>query len=60
MRIVKALSVIGLAAFLVLQGLFFIAASSSPALEAAIGLIGLATGALIFISLSHWIEHKKD
>jgi formate hydrogenlyase subunit 3/multisubunit Na+/H+ antiporter MnhD subunit len=61
MKVVKALSVIGLAAYLIFQGLFYIAEAHSPAIHAIIGILGLVSGALIFISLSHWIhgDHRS-
>lgn len=60
MRVVKLLSLIALAAFLILQGLLYVGEFTSPILFSAIGFIGLAAGILIFISFSHWIEHKKE
>lgn len=60
MKIVRILSVIGLAAYLVLQGLFYLAEQTSPFLHALIGIVGIATGALIFISLGHWINMAKE
>ncbi|MCC5831734.1 MAG: hypothetical protein JJU12_01660 [Chlamydiales bacterium] len=60
MKIVRVLSVIGLAAYLVLQGLFYLAEATAPALHALIGIIGLGTGALIFISLGHWANMGKE
>lgn len=60
MKVIRVLSVIGLASYLVLQGLFYIGEMSSPILRAVIGFVGLAAGALMFISLSHWINIKKE
>lgn len=60
MKIVRVLSVIGLAAFLVLQGLYYMAEAQSPFIHALIGLVGLATGALMFISLGHWANLGKE
>ncbi len=61
MKTVRVLSVITLAGYLVFQGLYYLAEMSSPTSHAAIGLLGLASGALMFISLSHWINfHKED
>ena len=59
MKTIRILSVIGLAAYLILQGLFFLALIHSPAILAVTGIIGLATGVLMFISLIHWIRYKK-
>ena len=58
MHIVKALSIIGLGAFLIMQGLFYLAELQSPIIHAAIGLLGIVSGALIFISLKHWFSEK--
>jgi hypothetical protein len=59
MHVVKTLSIIGLAAFLILQGLFFIAGIEAPMTHAAIGLLGLISGALMFISLGHWVKEER-
>jgi len=56
MHIVKALSIIGLAGFLIFQGFFYLAEMDSPVAIAGIGLLGLVSGALMFISLGHWIS----
>ena len=58
MNIIKALSIIGLASFLILQGLFYLAELQSPIVHAGIGLLGLISGALMFISLNHWVHEK--
>ena len=55
MHIVKKLSIIGLAAYLVLQGLLYFIEIEGPALPTAIGMIGLGTGMLMFISLGNWL-----
>jgi len=60
MKAVKVLSVIGLAAFLVLQGLYLTFESTSPLFHSLIGIVGLATGVLMFISLTHWVGSHKD
>ena len=59
MKTIKALSIIFLAAYLIFQGLFYIAEMKTPVTHAAIGLLGLGAGVLMFISLHHWIEEKK-
>jgi hypothetical protein len=56
MHIVKGLSIIGLAAFLIFQGLFFLIEMDTPVAQAAIGLLGLVSGALMFISLGCWLH----
>ncbi len=60
MKTVRVLSVIGLAAYLVFNGLFNLGEMDSPTIRAAIGLLGLISGALMFISLGHWINIKKE
>jgi len=60
MRVIRILSVIGLAAYLVLQGLYYIGLQASPTLHAIIGAIGLGTGVLMFISLGHWTDWHKE
>jgi hypothetical protein len=60
MKIIRILSIISLAAYLVLSGLFFIGEQTSPTLHALIGVLGLAAGVLIFISLSHWVDFSKE
>ena len=59
MRIVKDLSIIGLAGFLTCQGLYYLGEMSRPVLHAGIGILGLAAGVLMFVSLTHWVEHHK-
>jgi hypothetical protein len=60
MRIIRALSIIGLAAYLVLQGLYFFSEQTSPLLHSLIGVVGLATGVLMFITLTHWFDPSRD
>jgi hypothetical protein len=60
MKAIRILSIIGLAAYLVLEGIFWLFDVQSPIFEAFIGAIGLATGVLIFISLTHWFDNTKD
>lgn len=60
MRTVRILSVISLASYLVFQGLYYLAEMASPVSHAAIGLLGLLSGALIFISLGHWANLHKE
>jgi hypothetical protein len=60
MKIIRVLSIIGLAAYLVLQGFYLLTESQSPSLHALIGILGLASGALIFISISHWVDYHKE
>ncbi len=60
MKTVRILSVIALAAFLIFQGLFYLMEMDAPAIHAAIGLLGLTSGALMFISLSHWTDFHKE
>ncbi|MGD2169568.1 MAG: hypothetical protein PVI40_04950 [Chlamydiota bacterium] len=59
MHTIKSLSIIALAAYLIFQGLYYLAELSTPVVHAAIGLLGLASGILMFISLNHWVEHHK-
>jgi hypothetical protein len=54
MHVVKSLSIITLAAYLVFQGLFYLAEMDAPVAQAAIGLLGLVSGGLMFISLGCW------
>lgn len=60
MKTIRVLSIIMLAAYLIFQGLFYLAEINTPIIHAAIGLLGLASGVLIFVSLSHWINYHKD
>jgi hypothetical protein len=60
MKTIRVLSIILLASYLVFQGLFYLAEMTSPIAHAAIGLLGLGSGILIFVSLSHWINQKKE
>jgi len=60
MKTIRALSIIFLAAFLILQGLYYILELTTPVVHAAIGLLGLGSGILIFISFEHWIHIKKE
>lgn len=60
MKAIRVLSVIGLAIYLVLQGLYFLTERQSLWLHNTIGVVALATGVLIFISLSHWINIRKE
>lgn len=60
MKTIRVLSIIFLAAYLILQGLYYIAEITTPIIHAAIGLLGLGSGLLIFISLSHWVDLKKE
>ncbi|MFZ0566014.1 MAG: hypothetical protein WAM28_07510 [Chlamydiales bacterium] len=61
MKVIRVLSIISLASYLVLQGLYYLALESSPLLHAAIGILGLGAGALMFISLGHWTDlHKEE
>lgn len=60
MKTVRVLSVILLAAYLILQGLYYLGEMNSPTIHAAVGLLGFASGILMFISLSHWINIKKE
>ena len=60
MKLVRGLSVIGVAAYLVLQGLYLFSNADSPMVYSAIGLIGLVAGALIFVSISCWADPKNE
>ena len=60
MKTVRALSIIALACFLILQGLYFLAELTTPTVHAAIGLLGLGAGVLMYISLRNWIDHHKE
>lgn len=60
MRIIRILSIIGLAAYLILAGIYLIGDQESPEFLAFIGAVGLATGVLMFISLGHWIDFRKE
>ena len=60
MKTIRALSVIVLAAYLIFQGLYYLAELSSPVTHAAIGILGLGAGILMFISLGHWIDISKE
>ncbi len=59
MKTIRVLSIIFLAAYLILQGLYYVAEMSTPVVHAAIGLLGLGAGIMIFVSFSHWINFKK-
>ncbi|MGD2169569.1 MAG: hypothetical protein PVI40_04955 [Chlamydiota bacterium] len=59
MHTIKSLSIIALAGYLIFQGLFYLAEITAPIIHAAIGLLGLTSGILIFISLGHWVDHHK-
>jgi len=60
MKIVRILSVVALAAFLIFQGLGYLSESVSPMMMAAQGLLALTSGVLMFISLSHWANYKSE
>jgi len=60
MKTIRALSIIVLAAYLIFQGLYYLAEISSPIVHAAIGILGLGAGVLIFISLGHWVDISKE
>ena len=60
MKTIRALSIIALAAYLVFQGLYYLAELSSPVTHAAIGILGLGAGVLMFISLGHWVDINKE
>lgn len=60
MKAVRIISIIGLAAYLVLQGLYYIGGLTSPVIHALIGFVGLGTGVLMFISLTHWVDWHKE
>lgn len=60
MKALRVLSVIGLALYLILQGVFYLAESTSPVLHATTGIVGLISGILILVSLSHWIDLRKE
>jgi len=60
MKTIRVLSIILLASYLIFQGLFYLAEMASPVAHAAIGLLGLGSGILIFISLGHWIDLRKE
>jgi hypothetical protein len=55
MHIVRGLSIIGLAVYLVFQGIFYMVDIEGPVPPIAIGLVSLFTGVLMFISLGHWL-----
>jgi hypothetical protein len=59
MHVVRSLSVIGLAAYLIFQGIYYIGELDTPVIHAAIGLLGLVSGALMFISLGCWCKEDK-
>ena len=58
MKVIRALSVIALAGYLIFQGLYYLAEMPSPVMHAATGLLGLTAGVLMFLSLGHWLEHS--
>ena len=60
MKTIRVLSLILLAAYLILQGFYYIAEMTTPIIHAAIGLLGLGAGTLMFISLGHWVNLKKE
>jgi len=60
MKIIRALSIIALAAYLIFQGLYYLAELASPVIHAAIGILGLGAGVLMFISLGHWVDVTKE
>lgn len=60
MKTIRVISIIGLAAFLCLQGLYWLSGATSPGFQILVGIVGLATGILMFISLTHWICCCKD
>lgn len=60
MKTVRVLSIILLAAFLTFQGLYYFSEETVPVVRAAIGLLGLISGVLMFISLGHWIDIRKE
>jgi len=60
MKTIRALSIIALAAYLIFQGLYYLAELSSPVTHAAIGILGLGAGVLMFISLGHWVDISKE
>lgn len=60
MKIVRILSVIALAVFLIFQGLGYLSETVSPIMMAAEGLLALLAGILIFISLGHWANFKSE
>lgn len=60
MKTIRVLSIILLAGYLVFQGLYYIAEMTAPVAHAAIGLLGFGAGILMFISLNHWINLKKE
>ncbi len=59
MRLLRMLAVIGLAAYLVLQGLFLLTGFGGAVALGIVGIIGLITGVLIFVSLGHWFRMDK-
>lgn len=54
MKNVKVISVILLAAYLVLTGFSYFVDFDSPVFDAGMGLISLAAGILMFVSLGSW------
>ncbi len=60
MKTIRALSIIALAAYLIFQGLYYLAELTSPVTHAAIGILGLGAGVLMFISLGHWVDVSKE
>ena len=60
MKTIRVLSIIFLAAYLILQGLFYVAEMTTPIVHAAIGLLGLGAGILMFVSLGHWVDLRKE
>jgi len=54
MKNMKVLSIILLAAFLVLTGFSYFVDIESPIFDAGLGLISLAAGILMFVSLGSW------
>lgn len=73
MRVIRVLSIIGLAVFLILQGVIYFALKSMPefhnyeitqqalaTLRAIAGIFGFISGVLIFVSFSNWINYNKE
>ncbi len=60
MKLVRVLSVIGIAGYLVLDGLYGFSGADNPLVYSAIGLVGLVAGTLMFVSLALWADPRNE
>lgn len=60
MKVVRILSVVALAAFLIFQGIGYLSETVSPMMMSLQGLLALISGVLMFISISHWANYKSE